>query len=242
MTRDWTEEEIAAHVDGALEPRDEARVRRAIETDPEARAVAERVRALNGLLAAAYPLPGPEVPDGIAAVLGRGAGAVVPFRGRPRPQWPQLAAAAAVALAIGIGAGVMWAGGAAGRRTPVRCWPMPARRSRRRSRRFRAGRCPTPGCGRSRLSATRKGAPAASSRRPDSPPARSGIACRQPQGGWDLVAIVALPDSEQEGDGFAPASGPEDQLIDMALEALGAGVPLSPDEEAGLLRSNWRQP
>ena len=111
MPRDWTDEEIAAHVDGALDARDEARVRRALETDPEARATAERVRALNGLLAAAHPLPGPDIPDSIAAVLTHGAERVVRFRARPRRQWPELAAAATVALAIGAGAGMMLAGG-----------------------------------------------------------------------------------------------------------------------------------
>ncbi len=58
MNAPWTEEEIAAFVDGAVEDFEtEERLRRAIETDPDAAAFAARVAATNAALQAAHSAP-----------------------------------------------------------------------------------------------------------------------------------------------------------------------------------------
>ncbi|MDT8345828.1 MAG: hypothetical protein RQ752_15485, partial [Thermohalobaculum sp.] len=128
----WTEDRISALIDGAVEdPAEAARLGEAIATDPEARAVAERIERSNRLLREAFPVTDEALPPAIAAaIFGTPAGhepgseaapvaggragvgdTVVAFRPRPRLALtlPRLAAAG-LALGIGLGAGIWLAG------------------------------------------------------------------------------------------------------------------------------------
>jgi anti-sigma factor RsiW len=238
MSGDWTEAEIAAHLDGALDREGDARIRDAIATDPEARAAAERLRRLNRLLGAAYPLPGPAIPDHIAAALATEPGRVVGLPFRRSFQWLQLAVAASVALAVGIGTGFLLgdsqprpSGGMLADAGPALEGALETLASGTLSD---AGVRP--------LSTFRdaEGRPCREFETAGALSARIGIACRQPRSGWEILAIVAVPEPASGADGFAPASGPEDQALDLSLEAIGAGVTFSPDKESALIRSGWR--
>ena len=72
-------------------------------------------------------------------------------------------------------------------------------------------------------------------------PAEVGIACRDDGGTWNMegAAEVAV-DLVREGDTFKPVSGPDAETVEAVLDAIGAGQPLSPDEEARLLENAWR--
>ncbi|MEM9782074.1 MAG: hypothetical protein AAF899_06330 [Pseudomonadota bacterium] len=75
-----------------------------------------------------------------------------------------------------------------------------------------------------------------------SPPAELeiGIACREPEGGWDVKILVAAPPAEPlSDDAMVPAAGPAADALDAVLDALGAGPTLSAAEEAALLTAGW---
>jgi hypothetical protein len=244
MIRDWTEQQIAAHVDGSLDPREDARIRRIIASDPEARAAAERLRQLNRLLGTAYPLPGREMPDGIAAALSAEPGRVLTLPARRAPRWPRIAAAAAVAFAIGTGAGLLLDGLRPKSSDAILADAGPA--LERALETLASGSLSDEGVRPLSTFRDAEGKPCREFETTGTLPARTGIACRQREfgwEGWEVVAVVAVPDPAPPAEGsFAPASGPDDRMLDLALDALGAGPSLSPDQEAALIRSGWSLP
>lgn len=64
------------------------------------------------------------------------------------------------------------------------------------------------------------------------------IACRVNEG-WTLQA--SLPAAQQDADAYVPATGTADGL-DVLLDQLMQGAPLSLDTEARLLRQGWQAP
>lgn len=241
MTRDWTEEQIAAHVDGALDAREDAAIRRATEIDPEARATAERLRALNRLLGRAFPLPHREIPDRIAAALEARSDRVVPLERRRRAGWLPASAAASVALAAGIGLGAMLAGsdgpGPPESATLADAGPALGEALER----LASGTLSDAGIRPLATFRAASGRPCREFETGGDMPPSSGIACRLAGGSWEVLAIVSLPKAEPDAYGdYLPASGAQDQLLDGTLDMLGAGAPLPPREEAALIRSDWR--
>lgn len=71
-----------------------------------------------------------------------------------------------------------------------------------------------------------------------------GIACREVQDDdatWD-IAMTASEQMKQFVDGasgYVPADGPSYSAVSVALDTLGAGPGLSPEEERQLLSNNW---
>ena len=99
MTRSWSEEKIAALVDGSLEDEAEAEaLRQLLERDPEARAYADQLRRANALLRDAYEVPADEpTPAAIQAALLGAPGKVTTLTPRTRrSRWlpPAIAAGA----------------------------------------------------------------------------------------------------------------------------------------------------
>lgn len=264
MTRRLTDQEIAAHVDGELDAAADADVRARLADDPAARALAGRLRELNARLAAAHPLPDAgEMPPAIAAALaapapvgaaataGDGAdaapGSVVAFRQAARqPAWLPMAAAASVALLLGVASGTFLAG--------------PADRADQAAESAAGGLASAGTALAAALETLPSGTLSADAVRPvvtfrdatgrpcrefETGPGvapRVGIACREPRGGWEVLAIAAMADAAVPADGaFRPASGAgADMAIEATLDAIGAGDPLAPEEEARLLASGWR--
>ncbi len=244
MTKDWTEEKIAALVDGSLEDEAEATaLRRVLETDPEARAYADAVRRSNELVREAFDAPADEpIPAGIQAAIFGEPGKVEVLRPRPRRAgWVPTAIAASLALAIGLAAGQYFAGT---QQPPI----------------VALGDAALDGPLHAALETLPSGAisdrgvqPMLSFRDGAGRPCREfevigdlpeelefGIACRSDSGRWHVKIVVAAPETEPGPEGFAPASGPGADALAAMLDALGAGPALSPEDEASLLEQGWR--
>jgi hypothetical protein len=70
-----------------------------------------------------------------------------------------------------------------------------------------------------------------------------GVACRAGEG-WELEALLASAsdlDASRNG-GFSQASGHAAGAVDSVLDALGAGDPLSAEEERALIAQGWQTP
>jgi hypothetical protein len=251
----FSEERIAAFVDGSIDdPAEAEAIARAIEADPEVRAVAERVERSNALLREAFAAPLSEgVPPAIAAAIAsagtgstapRAGSAVVAFRRRVRPAvWVPTAAAAAVALALGFG-GIF--DERAGDAPVLALGPVPEGAPLHRAlEALPAGSRSAEGI--EPLLSFRDGA-GRPCREIEAAPIGAipafAIACRAPEGGWtvEALATVAAPDAPPGGEGGAirPASGgAEGDPLASALDRLGAGPALAPAEEARLIARGW---
>jgi hypothetical protein len=243
MRDEWTEEQIAAWVDGALEPEEARRIGAIVIEDEAARECARRVAAMNRMLKAAFAETLDAAPPArlTAAVLGApGKVAALPVR-RPVRPWVPAAMAATVALAIGLGSGATLFGGGgdgapAGATTLASVGPAaPALAAALES-------APTG-------ATTPEGLRAVASFRMDdgrvcrefeTGDAAAGLACRGAQGDWTVMVIAAAPQTEAAGDGYAPASGVFADALSAALDAMGAGPALGPDEEAAAIADGWR--
>lgn len=244
MTRPWTEEEIAAFVDGALDAGRAEEMARIIATDPEAAALAREIEDTNRLVRDAYAdvMEAP-VPDHLKAVVMETRQTVVPFRPKAAPRafgWSQLAAAASVAIAVGLAAGIylgqpggtlVVAPGDAGPDTPLFAalehLPSGTRSAKNivpmLSFRDRGGRY----CREFEVIGAL----------PEE--LEFGIACRIEPARWHVEIVVAAPIIEPGPEGFAPASGPAGDALDAMLDALGGTRPFLPEEEATLLDEGW---
>jgi len=242
MTRNWTESEIAAWVDGALEtPAEAARIARIVETEPEAARTAERLRASNRQLRAAFDSAMREpVPPAIAAALD-----AVPARAAARGARPgplrrrplaAMAAAATIAFALGLGTGLM----SGDRREPAPVaglGPQPA--DAPLSRALEALPSGTVSQAGIRPMLTFRDAGERPCREFEVAGDARGIACRSGAGRWAVEILVAAPEAAAGGADYVPASGPAEDALGTVLDALGAGPALSPDAEAELISTGW---
>lgn len=244
MSRDWTEEDIAALVDGSIDDEQEAAaLRRVLEDDPEAQAYAEQVRTANALLREAFDVPADEAtPAAIQAALFGEPDKVAVLKPRRKiSTWVPTSIAASLALVIGLGLG----GGFDG--APDRVVAA-------------LGNAPQDGP----LHAALETLPSGSTSEAGVQPMLSfrdgngrvcrefdvagelpeelefGIACRTPTGQWHVEIVVAAPITEPGPDGFRPASGAGGTALDAMLDALDAGPSLAPEAEADLLQKGWQ--
>lgn len=238
MTEKWTEEQIAALVDGALDNPDQAAaLERLIKTDPEARACAKRIERMNGLMRASFDAPMREpAPQAIVDAIYSDDG---PSWRRRAALWAPMAAAAALALAIGLGVGGLIDGG-----DPPQ---------------IALGDAPADGPLHQALETLPSGATGRDGVQPmltfvdgrgrvcreferlgeTAEPLELGIACRSDTGRWRVEIVVAAPESAPGQADYRLASGPGPAALDTMLDALEAGAPLSPDAEAALLGAGW---
>ncbi len=243
MTRDWTEEQIAALVDGSLEDEREAeRLRRILESDPQARDYAERIRRSNALLREAFDVPAEEAtPAAIEAAIFGEPGKVAVLRPRRAASvWVPSAIAASVALAIGLGIGGLFGGSqerviAALGNAPLDGPLHAALESLPSGAISEAGVQP--------MLSFRDGADRVCREfeviRELPEELEFGIACRSPEGRWHVEIVVTAPETEPGPEGYAPASGAGSSALDAMLDALGAGPALPPEDEAELLKRGW---
>lgn len=67
------------------------------------------------------------------------------------------------------------------------------------------------------------------------------IACRETTGGWTTIAAfseaVAVASGPRQA--FVPAGGADSGDLDVVLDRIGAGLSLTPREEAALIRRGW---
>ena len=245
MNRDWTEEKIAALIDGSLEDEQEAEaLRRVLERDPEAQAYADALRQSNDLLREAFETPeDEETPAAIKAAIFGKPGKVETLRPKSTPSiWMPTAFAASLALAIGLAAGSLLFDQSA---APVIA---------------KLGNAPLDGPLHAALESLPSGAVSPEGVQPmisfidgEGRPCREfdvmrelpdelefGIACRNPAGRWHVEIVVTAPVTEPGPEGYAPASGAGGDALNAMLDALGAGPALSPEEETELMLDEWR--
>lgn len=245
MTRDWTDEEIAAHVDGAMDDPDLAvRIARDLDTDPCLRRRVAEIEQANRLLREAFDAPMREpVPPAIAAALTADPERVAVLPTRRAPSWVSIALAASVALCVGFGGGWYLTGGRSDATSQIALGA------------YQAGD-PVAKALESLPTGTSSEAgirPILTFRDGDGRACREfetaaggytagivGIACRLPGGIWSVeVAAAATEPMQMRDGGFAPASAVANDVLSAALDALEAGPALAPDEEADLLESGW---
>ncbi len=244
MTSEWSEEKIAALVDGAIEDDREAdALRQTIEDNADARTYAEKIERSNRLLQEAFAVSDEEpVPAPIEGAIFGEPGKVSVLRPEHLlNRWAPAAIAAGVALVIGFNAGTFF-----------------DRTSEQKLATL--GDTPIDGPLHAALENLPSGttsddgvvpmlsfrdARGRSCREFEIPSAsltelEIGIACRGSTGRWHVEIVVATPATGEIVDGYTPASGPAADALDAMLDALGAGPPLSPQEEAAALRDGWR--
>ncbi|WP_420346411.1 hypothetical protein [Pelagibius sp.] len=257
MPEKVSEEQIAAYVDGSLDPAEAATVAAALAQDEALRAYAEEVRQANRLLREAFeaPMREPVSADLRATILGptgspdqgvEQPGEVVNLAEvrKARRPWVGMALAASIALVIGVSVtSVMIPGG-----------PQPADQI------AMVGTAPVEGPLHQALEALPSGRISDAGVQPmltffdgaericrefevipeGAEELAFGIACRTDQQRWDVEIVVTSPKGEVGPDGFVPASGPGADALEAMLDALGAQPAIAPAEEAGLLDRGWR--
>lgn len=246
MNRDWTEEDIAAFVDGALDDEEAARIAASIDRDADARALAEEVGQGNALLRAAFAdVAKAPAPPALAATLAYPTETVMPFRKRrvQRRAWIPAAIAASVAIVVGVGIGSQFGetDGATGPEITLGDAP------RDSDLHLALETLPSGTAHDDRI------LPMLTFRDVSGRYCREfevvgdlaeelefGIACRTEDAAWHVEIIVTAPTINPDDGGFAPASGPGADALASMIEALGGGAPLAPDAEASLLRNNWQ--
>ncbi len=233
MTASWTQDDIAALVDGSLEGPAAERVRAALAADPGAAAVAARLTEERALLRAAFAAPLAEpVPPALAQTILTTPGRVIAFPARPARSWRPVALAASAALAVGLGLGLGFGGPGAGPLVAV--GPVDARSALHATLETR----PSGAAGSVRPMSSFRDATGRICREFEVDGTIQGLACRD-AAGWQVTTLIAGP-ATTPPDGFAPASGDPADPLSAVLDALGAGPPLPPDAEAALLARGWR--
>ncbi len=246
MTEPWTEDDIAAFVDGALEGAERDRVARLIECDPAARAAAERIREANALLRDAFAAPLSEPTPAAMAALFDETGVVRPFTPRPAPRasWAPAALAAGVALVVGSVGGALLAprpGAPTPERATLSVGPAPealaAALYAAPSGTLQGGvrpiaSFPVEGGGYCREFELQESAEAA--------PTAFGLACGMANGWRVVVAADIAGDAAGASGGFAPASGAAIDAASPILDDLGAGPALDVESERRAISARWK--
>ncbi len=243
MSREWTEMEIAAYVDGELVGEDAARVARVIETDPEAARIALKLMEMNDLLREAFAGPAEEeAPAPLRAAVLAEPGKVAtlkrkPFRASPAV-FSALAATVALTVGLGLGGALFGTGAPEGARLALGAGPAPAEAAAA----FETAASGTEVAGlRPLVSFETAAGPCREFEAlgEGGAVAAMGLACRE-DGAWSVRVLAAAPEAETASGGFAPASGAAADAVGALLDALGAGPALSPAEEAARIDAGWR--
>ncbi len=243
MSREWTEMEIAAFVDGELVGEDAARVARLIETDPEAARVALKLMEMNDLLREAFAGPAEEeAPAPLRAAVLAEPGKVATLKRKPVFASPAvfsaLAATLALTVGLGLGGALFGTGGPEGARLALGAGPAPEEAAAA----FETAASGTEAAGLRPLASFETASGPCrefEALRDGGAVAATGLACRE-GGAWSVLVLAAAPEAESGPAGFAPASGAAADAVGALLDALGAGPALSPAEEAARIGAGWR--
>ncbi|MGD1924555.1 MAG: anti-sigma factor family protein [Paracoccaceae bacterium] len=245
MTRDWTEEDIAAYVDGALDPADAERVAAILEHDEEARGLADQIDASNAMLRAAFAdVANAPVPAALTATLAHEGDTVVPMRWRfARPTtWVPAAAAASVAIVVGVLLGTQIEDNMGSPQITLGDAPSDS------ALHLALETLPSGTAFDDRIMpmltfTDKRGRYCREFEVLDDLPneLEFGIACRTETAAWHVEIIVSAPMNDSVDQGFAPASGPGADALAAMIEALGGSEPLSPDAESVAVRNNWQR-
>lgn len=245
MTRDWTEDDIAALVDGSIDDAETAeRLRRIVDTDAAAKAYAERLQSNNQLLRDAFDAPmRADPPEALRAAVAP-PDTVVPLRARTqrRAGWAPSALAAGAALLIGVGVGVRFLAPEAPSDRLTLGYATAADPVGIALEALPSGTLSDDGVRPMLSFRTDAGQVCREFEILAGKPAHLeiGVACRTEDGSWDTRILVAAPIVPVGPDGIAPASGPGADALGAMLDAIGAGPALTADDERRLLEKGWR--
>jgi len=245
-----SDEKIMAHVDGELEPTEDAKVAAQLADDPIAGDRADALRKLNGMLRASYESALKEpVPDELLQVVDQRRARASGFRlGRLFEGFlaPGLAHAVTAVLLIAIGGATsIWLFGAED----------DANGPERLAAVLETGRSGAP------IAIDTNGGqitPLLTFVHRDGRYCRQfedlsggltsyGVACRSGAGAWQLEMMVhtdlwGYPVEDQKGPEYQLATGPLDSFLDQALEAAMPEPPLAPEAESDLISGGWKEP
>lgn len=233
---------LAAYADGQLTSEEAAKVERHLADFPEDRQVVENLRQMNALLVSAFeaPLRAP-----LTAALRKQLAGV--GQTRRVPKW-RVAAGSALAASIALAAGYL-AGGYWKTAEPgliagelVRTSALYALLESGRD-----GNATSLERSTATLSTTfldRRGEPCRDVEWSGDTGASStwAIACRRGEEWLVEIAVSRPAAGADELDAYVPAAGATEKVMDAALEAIGAGPVLGPDEVDLLINSNWNMP
>jgi hypothetical protein len=243
MKQGWSRTEIAALVDGSIEDEAQAeRLRRIVEIDPDAAAFASSIERSNQLLRGAFDAPMQEsTPASIEAAIG-----LTPASSMTRqlwcrvPAWASTAAAASLALVIGIALGVRYAPHGDGRVGALGELAADAPIARALET-LRSGETSKDGVQPTLTFHDSDGAVCREFEVVGELPSdlEMGVACRGDDGRWNVLTLTAGSNAEPTSQDYVPASGPAKNALDATLDAIGAGPPMSPQQELKLIRQGW---
>ena len=243
--RTYTDEQLVAYADGELPAAESAAIAQAAAGDP---ALARRIerfvqtrRVLSEAFAAKLAEP---VPARLLEALA-GPGKVVPLRRAAPRTWVPLALAASVALGVGLSVSLWLPRGSGATATTIAGLPPDAgalgaalerKASGEPAMLAQAGRnyeiLPT-----ATLQSGAGWCREFESRLEGATPARArGVACREADGQWRLVAAAAVGAVAATGGDYAPAGAAGPDLS----AAIGAVVRVTPAQEQELIRDNWK--
>jgi hypothetical protein len=237
---------LGALVDGELDPEAAARAERLVARSPAARAYVERIAADRLRLARAFGEIAEEpLPPRLRALLdapepaGRPPAQVVTLRRRV-PGWAGLgglAAAAGVALAIFLGFGAGRDG------VELATGPAPEPLAAALAA-LASGETRALGAGEIEMVASFPDARGGLCREfvlrgAGAAPAERAVACAAGTA-WTVEVVAADTPPSGDPDAFLPAEGAGPEVIERTLDAIGAGLALTPEEEAAARARGWR--
>lgn len=259
-----SEETLNAYADGALEAGARAEVEAQLQTDAEARALLENLRAADRLAREAFAAPMHEPPpqalvDAILRAPVPGAPARDASRGRPRPAWRvrryAVPLAASVALAVGLAAGALLGHRPAQPTGDLALGMVPGDGVLHRLLESHPSGSMLEIDG-GQGSARRVGVVATFMDRHARPcrevevlpagtdphPVAAGVACRDAAGRWLVEGATRLAGPPPAaGAQFEPSGVPEKDALDGLLTLLGAQRALDHGEEKALIERGWKR-
>jgi hypothetical protein len=236
---------IAAFVDGELSPEEAAAVAMHLADHPADQAYADDLFASNAALATAFGAPLREpVPEAILATISgemadKAPGArIVAFPRRP------LVIGAGMALAASIGLAAVLFGPRDA--NPLATGPVPAGSGWAAILdQLPSGVVQAMGDGRDAMILATLPTPEGYCREVELVDRRAGetavaLACREGAAAWQIAVILKEPlAATGTEDGFVAADGAETEGLSVFLDERGAGLSLSPAEEAALIAEGW---
>lgn len=241
-------ERLEAFVDGELSPEDAASVVLHLADCAQDRAHVDALMETGALLAAAYAEPLHQaVPERLRATIFPTAIRTAPARDRRRTTAPTRQRTSRLRWAIaGLAASVLLVVGLVQRNGPAReitAGPIAAGSALHAAlERMPSGAAPEG----LTLMGTFRDAAGRPCREFEALAAPTGvvtrgIACRATGGGWTTIAAYseAKPAEPGPSQAFIPAGGADDGDLDAVLDRIGAGMTLTPAEEAALLDTGW---
>ena len=242
-------ERLEAFVDGELSPEDAAAVLMHLATSPEDRSYVERLERVNqtlvDLYAAPLALPVPE--DLRRRILGPDADWTRAAAARRASRRGWLLPGAAIAAVIALAVGVSLTSETGGPQLQIGAGPVAAGTllqevlDRQPSGTPRAVDGVTLAVVGTFYDRDERPCRELEARRTAERTTAHAIACRGAAGAWHVELAVRQPLVEDPSSPttYAPAEGPGRAVLDAALNALGAGMLLSADDEHRLLTSGF---